>query len=105
MLPVPVELVALLCRSRPVVSQVLHWPGKERDKLLCKVEEALKGSYGMALKLSKVIAQLPATILGSKHKDSLREIDIVVKGHVPCSNTLASMGPCQARARPLVSMS
>ena len=51
---------------------------KERDKLLCKVEEALKGSYGLALNLSKVIAQLPATVLSSKHKGSRQEMDIVV---------------------------
>ena len=46
---------------------------------MCKTEEALKGSHGVALKLSKAIAQLPATVLGSKHKGSLAEIDIVVK--------------------------
>jgi len=33
----------------------------------------------VALELSKAIAQLPATVLGSKHKGSLAEIDIVVK--------------------------
>ena len=52
---------------------------KVRGRLLCKVEEALKGSYGLALNLSNVIAQLPATVLGSKDKDSLEEIDTVVK--------------------------
>ena len=51
---------------------------KERDRLLCKVEEALKSSYGLALNLSKVIAQLPATVLGSKHKGSQEEMYIVV---------------------------
>ena len=51
---------------------------KERGRLLCKVEEALKGSSGLSWSLSKVIAQLPATVLGSKDKDSLEEIDIVV---------------------------
>ena len=49
---------------------------KERDRLLCKVEEALKGSYGLALSLSKVIAQLPATVLSSKHKGSQEAMDI-----------------------------
>ena len=51
---------------------------KDRDRLLYKVEEALRGSHGVALELSKAIAQLPATVLGSKHKGSLAEIDIVV---------------------------
>ena len=51
---------------------------KERGKLLCKVEEALKGSYGLSFNLSKVIAQLPATVLSSKHKGSREEMDIVV---------------------------
>ena len=46
---------------------------------MCKTEEALKGSHGVAVKLSKAIAQLPATVLGSKQKGSLAEIDIVVK--------------------------
>ena len=46
---------------------------------MCKTEEALRGSHGVALELSKAIAQLPATVLGSKHKGSLAEIDIVVK--------------------------
>ena len=72
MLPVPVGLVALLSRSRPVVSHVFD--AKEQDRLLCKVEEALKGSYGLALSLSKVTA----TVLGSKHKGSQEEMDTVV---------------------------
>ena len=46
---------------------------------MCNTEEALRGSHGVALELSKAIAQLPATVLGSKHKGSLAEIDIVVK--------------------------
>ena len=52
---------------------------KERDKLLCKAEEALKGSYILSLKLNKVVAQLPATILASTHKASLEKMDIVGK--------------------------
>ena len=46
---------------------------------MCNTEEALRGSHGVALELCKAIAQLPATVLGSKHKGSLAEIDIVVK--------------------------
>ena len=60
---------------------------KERDRPLYKVEVALKGSYGLSLKLSKVIAQLPATALGSKHRGSLEEIDIVVKEQEPLLRT------------------
>ena len=45
---------------------------------MCTTEEALKGSHGVALKLSKAIALLPATVLGSKHKGSQEEMDIVV---------------------------
>ena len=52
---------------------------KERDRMLCKTEEALRGSYGLSLKLSKVITQLPATVLGSTHKASLEKMDIVGK--------------------------
>ena len=82
MLPVPVELVPLIRRSKPLVSQVLHWllrMLKDRDRLLYKVEVALRGSYVLSLKLSKVIAHLPATILGSRHKASLEDMDIVMK--------------------------
>ena len=81
MLPVPVELVPLISRSKPLVSQALHWllrMLKDRDRLLYKVE-ALRGSYVLSLKLSKVIAHLPATILGSRHKANLQEMDFVMK--------------------------
>ena len=53
---------------------------KERDRLFCKVEEALKGSYVLSLKLGRVVAQLPATILASTHKASLEKMDIVWEG-------------------------
>ena len=79
---------------------------KERDKLLYKVEEALRGSYALSLKLSKVIAHLPATILGSRHKASLEDMDIVMKERESLLKHIAiNVGLCQARARPLVSMS
>ena len=109
MLPVPVELVPLIRRSKPLVSQVLHWllrMLKDRDRLLYKVEEALRGSYVLSLKLSKVIAHLPATILGSRHKASLEDMDIVMKERESLLKHIAiKVGLCQARARPLVSMS
>ena len=108
MLPVPVELVPLISRSKPLVSQVLHWllrMLKDRDRLLYKVE-ALRGSYVLSLKLSKVIAHLPATILGSRHKASLEDMDIVMKERESLLKHIAiNVGLCQARARPLVSMS
>ena len=67
---------------------------------MCKVEEALKGSYGMALKLSKVIAQLLATILGSKHKGSVEKFDSVVKEQASLLKHIAINGtlPGQSRA-------
>ena len=79
---------------------------KDRDRLLYKVEEALRGSYVLSLKFSKVIARLPATILGSRHKASLEDMDIVMKEREPLLKHLAiNVGLCPARARPLVSMS
>ena len=39
----------------------------------------LEGLLWPALNLSKVIAQLPTTVLGSKHKGSEEEMDIVVR--------------------------
>ena len=81
-MPMPLEQRPMLSRSRPMVS---HWgplaieDAKERGKLFCKVEEALKGSYALPLKLGRVVAQLPATILASTHKASLEKMDIVGK--------------------------
>ena len=46
---------------------------------MCKTEEALKGSHGVALKLSNAIAQLPATVLGSTHKANLEKIGLDVR--------------------------
>ena len=73
------------CPDKP--AQAIGKPGpplaiedvKDRDRLLYKVEEALRGSYVLSLKLSKVIAHLPATILGSRHKASLEDMDTVMK--------------------------
>ena len=79
---------------------------KDWDRLLYKVEEALRGSCVLSLKLSKVIAHLPATILGSRHKASLEDMDIVMKERESLLKHIAiNVGLCQARARPLVSMS
>ena len=52
---------------------------KERDKLLCKTEEALRGSYALSLRLSKVIAHLPGTVLGANHRSSLEKMETVGK--------------------------
>ena len=72
--------------AKPVQASEKPWgpplaieDAKERGKLLCKAEEALKGSYILSLKLNKVVAQLPATILASTHKASLEKMDIVGK--------------------------
>ena len=66
---------------------------------MCKVEDALKGSYGLASKLSKVIAQLPATVLGSKHKGNVQEVDIVVKEQASLLNHIAINGALQECAQ------
>ena len=58
----------------------------ERDGLLRKTEEALKRSYGLSLKLVRVIAQfaqLPASILTSRHKLILDRVDIVRRQQEP----------------------
>ena len=44
---------------------------KERGRLACKVEEALKGSYGLALSLSKVIAQWVRSTRATKRRWTL----------------------------------
>ena len=66
---------------------------------MCKVEEALKGPYGLASKLGKVVAQMPASILGSKHKGNLQEIDIVVKEQASLLNHIAINGALQECAQ------
>lgn len=52
---------------------------KEKDKLLTKVEEAVRGCNGLLLKAAKVIAQLPNSGLGNKHKSNLQEFVEVVR--------------------------
>ena len=80
----PVEQGSLLSRSRPVVSHgILHWPLRTHRSgtcfFFCKVEEALKGSYVLSLKMGRVVAQLSATILASTDKASLEKMDTVGK--------------------------
>ena len=53
--------------------------GKERGRLLRNIEQGLMASYRLSLRLRKVIARLPATILASRRKASLEEMDIVMK--------------------------
>ena len=52
---------------------------KERGRLLRKIEAALMGSSGLSLKLSKVIAQSPATVLGSNGKANMQDVETAVK--------------------------
>ena len=53
--------------------------GNERDIVLLKIEEGFIASHRLSLRMSKVIARLPATILASRRKASLEEMDIVMK--------------------------
>ena len=73
---------------------------QERDRLLRKVEEALKRSYVLSLDLGRVIFQLPPSVLASKHKLSLEMADIVVKQHEPLLKHIVINGalPGQSRA-------
>ena len=57
------------------------------------------GFYGLASKLRKVVAQLPATVLGSKHKGNVQEIDIVVKEQASLLNHIAINGALQECAQ------
>ena len=57
------------------------------------------GFYGLASKLCKVVAQFPATVLGSKHKGNLQEIDIVVKEQASLLNHIAINGALQECAQ------
>ena len=56
--------------------------------------------HALVLRLSKVIAHLPPTVLGSKHKRSLEEIDVGVKEHESMLKHIAINGtlPDQSRA-------
>ena len=44
-----------------------------------KIEEGLIASYRLSLRLSKVIARLPATILASRRKANLEQLDTAMK--------------------------
>ena len=75
----------------------------ERDGLLRKTEEALKRSYVLSLSLSKVIgqfAQLPASILTSRHKLILDRVDIVRRQQEPLLRHIVIHGalPGQSKA-------
>ena len=75
----------------------------ERDGLLRKTEEALKRSYGLSLNLSRVIgqfAQLPASILTSRHKLILDTVDIVRQQQEPLLRHIVIHGalPGQSKA-------
>ena len=75
----------------------------ERDGLLRKTEEALKRSYVLSLSLSRVIAQfaqLPASILTSRHKLILDTVDTVRQQQEPLLRHIAIHGalPGQSKA-------
>ena len=53
--------------------------GNERDIVLLKIEEGFIASHRLSLKMSKVIARLPATILASRRKARVEKLDIVMK--------------------------
>ena len=52
---------------------------KEKDKLLIKAEEALKGNAGLILKAKKIMKALPATALAKKHSHHLEELKVAVE--------------------------
>jgi hypothetical protein len=75
----------------------------ERDGLLRKTEEALKRSHVLSLNLSRVIAQfaqLPASILTSRHKLILDTVDIVRQQQEPLLRHIVIHGalPGQSKA-------
>ena len=75
----------------------------ERDGLLRKTEEALSRSYGLSLKQVRVIAQfaqLPASILTSRHKLILDRVDIVRRQQEPLLRHIVIHGalPGQSKA-------
>ena len=52
---------------------------KEKDKLLIKAEEAVKGNASRLLKARKILRTLPATALAKKHCQNLEEIKAAVE--------------------------
>ena len=52
---------------------------KEKDKLLIKAEEALKGNASLLLKAKKIIRALPTTALAKKHCQNLEELKAAVE--------------------------
>ena len=66
--------------SKPVEKELLPIEdAKEKDKLLIKAEEALKGNASLILKAKKIIKALPATALAKKHCQNLEELKVAVE--------------------------
>ena len=53
---------------------------QERDRLLIKAEEAVKGCVNVLFKAKKVITTLPPTLLAKKHKEQVTELRANVAG-------------------------
>jgi hypothetical protein len=52
---------------------------KEKDKLLIKAEEAVRGNGGLVFKAKKIIKTLPPSTLGKKHCQHLEELKAAVE--------------------------
>lgn len=52
---------------------------KEKDKLLIKAEEAVKGNVGIIFKAKKIMKALPTTPLAKKHCLNLEELKVAVE--------------------------
>jgi hypothetical protein len=90
---------------------------QERDKLLIKAEEAIKGCVNVLFKAKKVITSLPATLLAKKHKEQVSELktkvaelcealeSVTINGTLPGSDELVPLAKLKEMLKDLFSNS
>jgi len=74
----PLELVALLSRSRPVVRQVPHWPCKGAGQAVVQHRGGIEGLSWRGIGIEQGHCPVACHCLGFEAQGSLAEIDIVV---------------------------
>ena len=74
---------------------------KEKDKLLCKAEEAVKGNGGILFKAKKIIKTLPPTALGKKRCQHLEELKVAVENFTAQLESVTINGTLPDDTRPV----
>ena len=74
---------------------------KEKDKLLIKAEEAVRGNGGLVFKAKKIIRALPPTSLAKKHSEHLEELKAAVEKFTGQLESITINGTMPDECRPV----